>query len=60
MFLSPGCAIGSRPVDLHLKGIEALGAEVEVDEGYIKARSSGRLRVLILRWIWYRLAQLKI
>ena len=39
-----GCAIGSRPVDLHLKGIEALGAEVEVDEGYIKARSSGRLK----------------
>ena len=39
-----GCAIGSRPVDLHLKGIEAMGAEVEVDEGYIKARSSGRLK----------------
>lgn len=39
-----GCAIGTRPVDLHLKGIEALGAEVEVDEGYIKARSSGRLK----------------
>ena len=43
--VSPGgCAIGSRPVDLHLKGIEALGAEVEADEGYIKARSSGRLK----------------
>lgn len=39
-----GCAIGSRPVDLHLKGIEALGAEVEVDQGYIKARSRGRLK----------------
>lgn len=39
-----GCAIGSRPVDLHLKGIEALGAEVEVDQGYIKARSKGRLK----------------
>ena len=39
-----GCAIGTRPVDLHLKGIEALGAEVEVDEGYIKARCVGRLK----------------
>jgi UDP-N-acetylglucosamine 1-carboxyvinyltransferase len=39
-----GCAIGSRPVDLHLKGIESLGAEVEVDQGYIKARSRGRLK----------------
>jgi UDP-N-acetylglucosamine 1-carboxyvinyltransferase len=39
-----GCAIGSRPVDLHLMGIEALGAEVEVDGGYIKARSPNGLR----------------
>ena len=39
-----GCAIGTRPVDLHLKGIEALGVEVEVDEGYIKARCAGRLK----------------
>jgi UDP-N-acetylglucosamine 1-carboxyvinyltransferase len=39
-----GCAIGSRPVDLHLKGLEAMGAEIEVDQGYIKARSTGRLK----------------
>jgi len=39
-----GCAIGSRPVDLHLKGLEAMGAEIEVDQGYIKARSAGRLK----------------
>ena len=39
-----GCAIGSRPVDLHLKGLEAMGAEIEVDQGYIKARSKGRLK----------------
>ena len=39
-----GCAIGSRPVDLHLKGLEAMGAEIEVDQGYIKARSNGRLK----------------
>ncbi|MCS5587375.1 MAG: UDP-N-acetylglucosamine 1-carboxyvinyltransferase [Porticoccaceae bacterium] len=39
-----GCAIGSRPVDLHLKGLQAMGAEIEVDQGYIKARSAGRLK----------------
>ena len=39
-----GCAIGSRPVDLHLRGLEAMGATLEVDGGYIKATCSGRLR----------------
>ena len=39
-----GCAIGSRPVDLHLRGMEALGAEIEVDGGYIRAKSNGRLK----------------
>lgn len=39
-----GCAIGSRPVDLHLRGMEALGAHVEVDGGYINATSNGRLK----------------
>lgn len=39
-----GCAIGSRPVDIHLRGLEAMGAEIEVDEGYIRARSDGRLK----------------
>ncbi len=33
-----GCAIGSRPVDLHLKGLEAMGADIDVDGGYIRAR----------------------
>ncbi len=42
--LPGGCAIGSRPVDLHLRGMEALGATVSMDEGYIKARADGRLR----------------
>jgi len=37
--LPGGCAIGSRPVDLHLKGLQALGAEVSVEGGYIKARA---------------------
>lgn len=35
--LPGGCAIGSRPVDQHLKGLEALGAQVEVTDGYVKA-----------------------
>jgi UDP-N-acetylglucosamine 1-carboxyvinyltransferase len=39
-----GCAIGSRPVDLHLRGLEAMGASIEIDEGYIRARSDGRLK----------------
>lgn len=38
-----GCAIGSRPVNLHIKGLEAMGAEIEIKEGYVKARA-GRLR----------------
>lgn len=39
-----GCAIGSRPVDIHLSGLEAMGAIIEVDEGYIRARTNGRLK----------------
>jgi UDP-N-acetylglucosamine 1-carboxyvinyltransferase len=41
--LPGGCAIGSRPVDLHLKGLRALGAEIAVENGYIVARAE-RLR----------------
>jgi UDP-N-acetylglucosamine 1-carboxyvinyltransferase len=39
-----GCAIGSRPVDLHLKGLEAMGATITVDGGYINAEIDGRLK----------------
>lgn len=40
-----GCAIGSRPVDIHLRGLEAMGATIEVDGGYIRARApEGGLR----------------
>lgn len=39
-----GCAIGSRPVDLHLRGLEAMGATIEVDGGYINASIDGRLQ----------------
>jgi UDP-N-acetylglucosamine 1-carboxyvinyltransferase len=38
-----GCAIGSRPIDLHLHGLQAMGAEIEIDGGYINARVAGRL-----------------
>jgi UDP-N-acetylglucosamine 1-carboxyvinyltransferase len=37
--LPGGCAIGERPVDLHIKGLEAMGAEVSIEEGYIHARA---------------------
>ncbi len=43
--LPGGCAIGSRPVDLHIRGLEAMGAEIVVEGGYIKARApAGGLR----------------
>jgi len=41
--LPGGCAIGSRPVDQHLKGLRALGAEIEVADGYVRAHTNGRL-----------------
>jgi len=37
--LPGGCAIGARPVDQHIKGLEAMGAEVRVEQGYILARA---------------------
>ncbi|NLC38931.1 MAG: UDP-N-acetylglucosamine 1-carboxyvinyltransferase [Clostridia bacterium] len=40
--LPGGCQIGSRPMDLHLKGLHALGADISLEHGYIKAR--GKLR----------------
>jgi len=42
--LPGGCAIGSRPVDLHLKGFMALGACITQGHGYIEAKSNGRLK----------------
>ncbi|WP_411691586.1 UDP-N-acetylglucosamine 1-carboxyvinyltransferase [Acinetobacter gandensis] len=42
--LPGGCAIGSRPVDQHLKALEALGAEIEVEAGYVHAKVDGRLK----------------
>lgn len=42
--LPGGCAIGSRPVDLHIQGLRAMGAEVVVEGGYIRAKTNGRLK----------------
>jgi len=42
--LPGGCAIGARPVDLHLHALEALGAEISLDHGYVEARCGRRLR----------------
>lgn len=42
--LPGGCAIGSRPVDIHLRGLEAMGAEIEVANGYVNASVDGRLK----------------
>jgi UDP-N-acetylglucosamine 1-carboxyvinyltransferase len=42
--LPGGCSIGTRPVDLHIKGLQQLGAQVELNEGYIEARAPNGLR----------------
>lgn len=42
--LPGGCAIGARPVDLHLRALEALGAELELKEGYVHAKAAKGLR----------------
>ena len=42
--LPGGCAIGARPMDLHIGALEALGATIELKEGYLHAKSNGRLK----------------
>jgi UDP-N-acetylglucosamine 1-carboxyvinyltransferase len=42
--LPGGCSIGTRPIDLHLKGLEQMGARISLDGGYVDARVDGRLR----------------
>ncbi len=42
--LPGGCAIGTRPVDLHLMGLKELGAEIEIEGGYVLAKARGGLR----------------
>src|SRR6478609_1284351 len=55
--LPGGCAIGTRPVDLHLKAIEALGAELEITAGYVKAIApDGGLRGGTIRFFFVAVA----
>ncbi len=42
--LPGGCAIGSRPVDIHIHGMQKMGADIQVEQGYIIAKSNGRLK----------------
>lgn len=42
--LPGGCTIGARPVDMHISGLEKMGAAIELDEGYVKATVNGRLK----------------
>lgn len=42
--LPGGCAIGTRPVNLHIAGMQALGADIQVENGYIKGKTNGRLK----------------
>lgn len=42
--LPGGCAIGARPIDMHLKALEQMGAKIELTEGYINAHTIGRLK----------------
>jgi len=42
--LPGGCAIGSRPIEQHLKGFEAMGAQITVGNGFVEAKSNGRLK----------------
>ena len=46
--LPGGCAIGTRPVDQHLKGMQAMGAKIEVENGYIKAKTKKRLQGAVI------------
>ncbi|MDE1172654.1 MAG: UDP-N-acetylglucosamine 1-carboxyvinyltransferase [Parvibaculaceae bacterium] len=47
--LPGGCAIGARPVDLYLKGLEAMGAEIELSEGYVIASAPNGLKGTVIR-----------
>ncbi len=42
--LPGGCAIGARPIDFHMQGFQKLGAQLELEQGYVDARVSGKLR----------------
>ena len=46
--LPGGCAIGARPVDLHLKALEAMGAELDLRDGYVHAKAAGGLKGAVI------------
>lgn len=48
--LPGGCAIGTRPVDLHLKAMESLGAKIELNAGYIEASVEGKLKGAVINF----------
>ena len=50
--LPGGCAIGSRPVDLHIKGLQAMGAEIRIEHGYIHAHGRAPARARAFSWTW--------
>ncbi len=50
--LPGGCAIGARPVNLHIHGLELMGAKIDVESGYIKATVDGRLKGARIVWTW--------
>ncbi len=48
--LPGGCAIGARPVDLHLKALEAMGADLDLKDGYVHARAKGGLKGAVVEF----------
>ena len=50
--LPGGCAIGTRPVDQHIKGLQAMGAEIVVEHGYIVAAGRAAARARASRPTW--------
>jgi len=48
--LPGGCAIGARPVDLHLKALEAMGADLELRDGYVHAKAAGGLKGAVVEF----------
>jgi UDP-N-acetylglucosamine 1-carboxyvinyltransferase len=48
--LPGGCAIGTRPIDLHLKGLAAMGADIDLEDGYVVARAPQGLKGAVIRF----------
>ena len=48
--LPGGCAIGARPVDLHLRGLQAMGADLELSDGYIRAKAPSGLKGAVIEF----------